>query len=41
MVEIEPQHRNITKALQMAKKKLPETRIVLLRKDGSTLADVP
>ena len=41
MVEIEPQHRNITKALQMAKEKLPETRIVLLRKDGSTLADVP
>jgi cobalt-precorrin-5B (C1)-methyltransferase len=41
MVEIEPQHRNITKALQMAKEKLPETRIVLLHKDGSTLADVP
>lgn len=41
MVEIEPQHRNIARALQMAKKKLPETRIVLLRKDGSTLADVP
>ena len=41
MVEIEPQHRNIAKALQMAKEKLPETRIVLLRKDGSALADVP
>lgn len=41
MIEIEPQHRNIARALQMAKKKLPETRIVLLRKDGSTLADVP
>jgi cobalt-precorrin-5B (C1)-methyltransferase len=41
MVEIEPQHRNIAKALQMAKKKLPETRIVLLRKNGSTLTDVP
>ena len=41
MVEIEPQHQNIAKALQMAKKKLPETRIVLLRKNGSTLTDVP
>ncbi|MCK9440715.1 MAG: cobalt-precorrin-5B (C(1))-methyltransferase [Methanothrix sp.] len=41
MVEIEPQHRNIAKALQMAKEKLPETRIVLLHKDGSILADVP
>ncbi|MEI8002879.1 MAG: cobalt-precorrin-5B (C(1))-methyltransferase, partial [Methanothrix sp.] len=41
MVEIEPQHGNIAKALQMAKKKLPETRIVLLRKNGSTLKDVP
>jgi len=41
MVEIDPQHRNIARALQMAKEKLPETRIVLLRKDGSTLADVP
>lgn len=41
MVEIEPQHRNITKALQMAKIKLPETRIVLLRKNGSILADMP
>ncbi|MDD1749831.1 MAG: cobalt-precorrin-5B (C(1))-methyltransferase [Methanothrix sp.] len=41
MVEIEPQHRNIARALQMAKKKLPETRIVLLHKDGSILADVP
>lgn len=40
MVEREPQHKNIARALQMAKKKLPETRIVLLRKDGSTLADV-
>ncbi len=41
MVEIEPQHRNIAKALRMAKEKLPETRIVLLHKDGSILADVP
>ena len=41
MVEMEPQHRNIAKALHMAKEKLPDTRIVLLHKDGSTLADVP
>jgi cobalt-precorrin-5B (C1)-methyltransferase len=41
MVEIEPQHQNIARALQMGKEKLPETRIVLLRKDGSILADVP
>jgi cobalt-precorrin-5B (C1)-methyltransferase len=41
MIEIEPQHRNIARALQMAKEKLPETRIVLLRKNGSILADVP
>jgi len=41
MVEIEPQHRNIAKALHMAKKKLPDTRIVLLHKDGNILADVP
>jgi cobalt-precorrin-5B (C1)-methyltransferase len=41
MVEIEPQHMNIAKALQMAKKKLPDTRIVLLHKDGNILADVP
>ncbi len=41
MVEIEPQHPNIAKALQMAREKLPETRIVLLHKDGSILRDVP
>jgi len=41
MIEIEPQHQNIARALQMAKEKLPETRIVLLRKNGSILADVP
>jgi cobalt-precorrin-5B (C1)-methyltransferase len=41
MVEMEPQHKNIATALLMAKKKLPETRIVLLRKDGCTLVDVP
>jgi cobalt-precorrin-5B (C1)-methyltransferase len=41
MVEIEPAHTNIARALRMAKEKLPQTRIVLLRKDGSILADVP
>jgi cobalt-precorrin-5B (C1)-methyltransferase len=41
MVEMEPKHQNIAKALQMAKEKLPETRIVLLHKDGNILADVP
>lgn len=41
MVEREPQHENITRALQLAKKKLPKTRIVLLNRDGSILADVP
>jgi cobalt-precorrin-5B (C1)-methyltransferase len=39
MIEIEPRHQNIARALRMAKEKLPETRIVLLRKDGSILAD--
>jgi len=41
MVEIEPEHANIARALRIAKEKLPQTRIVLLRKDGSILADVP
>jgi cobalt-precorrin-5B (C1)-methyltransferase len=41
MIEIEPQHRNIAKALKMAKEKLPETRIVLLHKNGSIFVDVP
>jgi cobalt-precorrin-5B (C1)-methyltransferase len=41
MIEREPQHENIEKALQMAKRRLPATRIVLLNKDGSILADVP
>ncbi len=41
MAEREPQHRNIIRALQMAKEKLPKTRIVLLNRDGSILADVP
>ena len=40
MVEREPQHKNIIKALQMAKERLPKTRIVLLGRDGSILADV-
>ena len=37
MAEKEPQHRNITLALERAKKKLPHTRIVLLHKDGRIL----
>ena len=41
MVKRDPQHRNITRALQMAKEKLPRTRIVLLSRDGRILADVP
>jgi len=41
MAEREPQHCNIIRALQMAKEKLPKTRIVLLNRDGSILADVP
>ena len=40
MAEREPQHENIAKALQTAKKKLPRTRIVLINRDGSILADV-
>jgi cobalt-precorrin-5B (C1)-methyltransferase len=41
MIEREPGHQNITRALQMAREKLPKTRIVLLGRDGSILADVP
>jgi len=41
MAEHEPDHRNITLALEKAKKKLPNTRIVLLRRNGSILRDVP
>ena len=41
MVEREPDHRNITLALEKVKKNLPNTRIVLLRRDGSILKDVP
>jgi cobalt-precorrin-5B (C1)-methyltransferase len=40
MVEKEPEHRNITLALKRAKQKLPNTRIVLLRKDGSILREM-
>jgi len=41
MVEREPQHKNIIRALQIARERLPNTRIVLLGRDGSILADVP
>lgn len=41
MVEKEPEHENIALALQKSKRRLPNTRIVLLRKDGSILRDVP
>jgi cobalt-precorrin-5B (C1)-methyltransferase len=41
MAEQEPDHRNITLALEKAKKNLPHTRIVLLCRDGSILRDVP
>jgi cobalt-precorrin-5B (C1)-methyltransferase len=41
MVEKEPEHMNIALALEKAKTKLPKTRIVLLRKDGSILRDIP
>lgn len=40
LVEKEPEHRNIALALEKAKAKLPRTRIVLLRKDGSIFMDV-
>jgi cobalt-precorrin-5B (C1)-methyltransferase len=39
LVEKEPGHRNIALALERAKRRLPKTRIVLLRKDGSILRD--
>lgn len=41
MVEAEPEHPNIARALTMAREKLPQTRIVLLHRDGRILADVP
>lgn len=40
LVEKEPGHRNITLALERAKRMLPGTRIVLLQKDGSIFRDV-
>lgn len=40
LVEREPEHRNIALALEMAKRMLPRTRIVLLQKDGSIFVDV-
>jgi cobalt-precorrin-5B (C1)-methyltransferase len=40
MVEREPENRNITLALEKAKQKLPNTRIVLLRKDGSIFREM-
>jgi cobalt-precorrin-5B (C1)-methyltransferase len=41
MVEVQPEHPNIARALRRAKEKLPQTRIVLLHRDGRILADVP
>lgn len=41
LVESEPDHGNIVLALQRAKEMLPDTRIVLLRKDGSIFRDWP
>ncbi|RQW81297.1 MAG: cobalt-precorrin-5B (C(1))-methyltransferase [Methanothrix sp.] len=41
MAEKEPGNKNIILALEKAKMRLPSTRIVLLRKDGSILRDVP
>lgn len=39
MVEKEPQHKNIARALEAACRRLPATRIVLLGRDGSILAE--
>jgi cobalt-precorrin-5B (C1)-methyltransferase len=41
LVQKDPDHGNITRALEKAKMKLPNTRIVLLQKDGSIFRDVP
>jgi cobalt-precorrin-5B (C1)-methyltransferase len=41
LVQKDPDHGNITRALEKAKKRLPNTRIVLLHKDGSIFKDVP
>jgi len=40
MIESEPEHPNISVALQKAKAKLPFTRIVLLQRDGKIFRDV-
>jgi len=40
MVEKDPDHKNIALALEIVKKRLPHTRIVLLHKDGSILRDL-
>jgi len=40
-VQKDPDHGNIARALEKAKMKLPNTRIVLLQKDGSIFKDVP
>ena len=39
MVEEEPDHPQIDEAIRILKEKLPETRIVLLNRDGSVLRD--
>ena len=39
MVEKDPHHQNISKALEMAKEKLPGTRVVLLHRDGRIFRD--
>jgi cobalt-precorrin-5B (C1)-methyltransferase len=41
MVEMEPRHESISSALQMAKTRLPYTRIVLLHRDGRIFRDLP
>ena len=40
MIEREPEHPNISIALQKAKAKLPFTRVVLLQRDGKILRDI-
>jgi cobalt-precorrin-5B (C1)-methyltransferase len=41
MVEREPDHKKISRALEMAKARLPYTRIVLLHRDGRIFRDLP
>jgi cobalt-precorrin-5B (C1)-methyltransferase len=41
MVEREPHHQSISRALEMAKARLPYTRIVLLHRDGRVFVDLP